>query len=671
MDDSLSDSTPPPRLDNRISAAIIPPPSHIKLRLNETYLNIKSNKFHSENGLSAILSKPYSLALYPTKHERIINQNLYSFPTHQLIILVHGHGAHMNSTFLPLLADELAKLGKFVLRFDFRNCGDSETHTSVNRTINDDIDDLDSIVNFCLNKNNLYDDSFSTIFPYKVSLNSIVGHSKGVLIMFAWASTSNVKIPLLVNCSGRFDGEGFLKKLHRERYDDEEEEHSLKHLENVTLLVRRYGQLEEVPIHLNELLSIGNFNLKEVCSNLNKNVDNIVSCYGSKDQIVPLDALSKFSNLFNEFKINHYSEVIINADHNYYGLKDDNNVSKLSLCNGKVNYSMDLVKLLIKNYFTDEFQLKSFFRKNEMITPSINNYIILRKFKKIPRYPLPFKYSSVSNFRDIGGYYTKFPKLRVKTNCIYRSANMSGMTPMTKIFIENDLNIKKIFDLRSKNEILENGQIDNCNYIKNLPFNNNKPLSPESLPQQFKSLLISPFNYPDIYIKILRSSIESIKKFFNYIIDGSVNPENAIIFHCTAGKDRTGILTMLLLSILGVNDDTIAKEYQLTTFGLKTEEYLLKKIEVTSDLYYAILKDEHNEDTEPSTPDTQAVKTLIYNGQITPQTIFQSLVAADYEVMRLFIDQFNEIYTDTETFFRNELGFSFSDIHALRDALLE
>jgi protein tyrosine/serine phosphatase len=45
-------------------------------------------------------------------------------------------------------------------------------------------------------------------------------------------------------------------------------------------------------------------------------------------------------------------------------------------------------------------------------------------------------------------------------------------------------------------------------------------------------------------------------------------PNNAFIVHCTAGKDRTGVLCALLLSLCGVEDDIVAGEYALTEAGL-------------------------------------------------------------------------------------------------------
>lgn len=46
------------------------------------------------------------------------------------------------------------------------------------------------------------------------------------------------------------------------------------------------------------------------------------------------------------------------------------------------------------------------------------------------------------------------------------------------------------------------------------------------------------------------------------------SPDKPLIVHCTAGKDRTGVLCALILSLCGVDDDTVAYEYSLTDIGL-------------------------------------------------------------------------------------------------------
>lgn len=46
------------------------------------------------------------------------------------------------------------------------------------------------------------------------------------------------------------------------------------------------------------------------------------------------------------------------------------------------------------------------------------------------------------------------------------------------------------------------------------------------------------------------------------------DPTKPLIIHCTAGKDRTGVICALILSLCGVDDDSVAREYSLTELGL-------------------------------------------------------------------------------------------------------
>lgn len=45
-----------------------------------------------------------------------------------------------------------------------------------------------------------------------------------------------------------------------------------------------------------------------------------------------------------------------------------------------------------------------------------------------------------------------------------------------------------------------------------------------------------------------------------------------VLIHCTAGKDRTGVICALILSLCGVEDKVIAHEYSLTELGLRVRK---------------------------------------------------------------------------------------------------
>ena len=60
------------------------------------------------------------------------------------------------------------------------------------------------------------------------------------------------------------------------------------------------------------------------------------------------------------------------------------------------------------------------------------------------------------------------------------------------------------------------------------------------------------------------------------------------MFHCAAGKDRTGILAALILGGLGVDDDVIAADYGLTAIGMRR---MRAWIEVNSPESFALMND--------------------------------------------------------------------------------
>lgn len=67
------------------------------------------------------------------------------------------------------------------------------------------------------------------------------------------------------------------------------------------------------------------------------------------------------------------------------------------------------------------------------------------------------------------------------------------------------------------------------------------------------------------YYDILESAPPSYRKILLHLAN---EPSKPLIVHCTAGKDRTGVICALILSLCGVPDDVVAYEYSLTEKGL-------------------------------------------------------------------------------------------------------
>ena len=170
------------------------------------------------------------------------------------------------------------------------------------------------------------------------------------------------------------------------------------------------------------------------------------------------------------------------------------------------------------------------------------------------------------NFRDIGGYVTKDGK-HVKWGKIYRSASLNKLTDDDLKKLQN-LSLAYIADFRGPYEVqaapdrvpvnvirisLPAGSenIGDSNYMKNMI----QQMRKDSSLVAFYSTL-TPFK-------------ERYKPVFDEMLQ--LNKDSAMLFHCTAGKDRTGIAAALILYSLGVDEQTIMQDYLATNYYRSAE----------------------------------------------------------------------------------------------------
>lgn len=160
------------------------------------------------------------------------------------------------------------------------------------------------------------------------------------------------------------------------------------------------------------------------------------------------------------------------------------------------------------------------------------------------------------NFRDIGGYPTADGR-SVKWGLYYRAGRQDRMTP-EDLARARELGIKTQIDLRTSGEIEDQTR---------------GPL--ESFGAQYHHIPVIPDGSMDRLAQIVGDTGISGKRYLGYLELGSQTwlklfdlfaeaERHPLLIHCTAGKDRTGVSTAFLLSVLGVERAVIEADYVMT-----------------------------------------------------------------------------------------------------------
>ena len=154
---------------------------------------------------------------------------------------------------------------------------------------------------------------------------------------------------------------------------------------------------------------------------------------------------------------------------------------------------------------------------------------------------LNFKY--ISNLRDIGGYVTKDNRV-TKFNRIMRSSLIKNLEPEEFEYLKRN-NLCLNIDIRNKNDlnVRVNYLQDKVKFM-NSPFNDEIPALEKDIPLGYMALV------EDRNIKLIFDAIRENK--------------GLIIINCSMGKDRTGVIMMLIELLCGVTNKDIISDYMLS-----------------------------------------------------------------------------------------------------------
>jgi protein tyrosine/serine phosphatase len=159
------------------------------------------------------------------------------------------------------------------------------------------------------------------------------------------------------------------------------------------------------------------------------------------------------------------------------------------------------------------------------------------------------------NFRDLGGYQGRDGRV-VRWRRLFRADGLDRLTEADLRQIET-LGLRTVIDLRTGDEVARGRLAPTAGE----PAWHHLPML-DVLPAQEEYEAWARAAYvADQYLAMTASAADSVAAFLHLACNPDAYP---LVFHCFAGKDRTGILTALVLGLLGVPDADIVEDYALS-----------------------------------------------------------------------------------------------------------
>lgn len=176
----------------------------------------------------------------------------------------------------------------------------------------------------------------------------------------------------------------------------------------------------------------------------------------------------------------------------------------------------------------------------------------------------------ISNFRDVKGYVNA-DGWRMKPNCIFRGASLDRLTKEEALYMEKELGIRYILDYRDEQEaalkpdIRSNGmRYERISALQ---------LAGEKRGFDFGSMLSQPLNAEHLaflidYLKAGYRQMPFANPAYQRLFEILLAADGHVYFHCSAGKDRTGVGAFLIMMALGMSEQDAIDEYLLSNIHL-------------------------------------------------------------------------------------------------------
>lgn len=178
------------------------------------------------------------------------------------------------------------------------------------------------------------------------------------------------------------------------------------------------------------------------------------------------------------------------------------------------------------------------------------------------------------NTRDLGGYetekgYTSWKKL-LRSDCC------SSLTNEDISRLKNEYNLSKVIDLRSFHEI--NTLKNKLSEVEGIEYYHISLMDDVDPTQNIDMSILNNKFLTNSYLEMLDTKQEELFLILSLILDTDEN--ESILFNCTAGQDRTGVVSMMLLGLLGVSRQDIASNYMQSTNNLKYNHIMQERLKL-------------------------------------------------------------------------------------------
>lgn len=239
------------------------------------------------------------------------------------------------------------------------------------------------------------------------------------------------------------------------------------------------------------------------------------------------------------------------------------------------------------------------------------------------------------NFRDLSIYVNR-DGYRLAEGCFFRSGKLYKLSKAEKRCFDS-LQIKTVLDFRTPEEqeskpdtVLEGAKYFTLPLVESEMFG----ITHEGKkPAKYSR----PPHMPSLYRKLVTAevAVNAIKGALEIIFDPK--REGPILWHCTEGKDRAGLVTVMFLYALGYPMETIYEDYEKTNASSEPKGRKYRRL----------------------------IRLLMFNKELA-QGVYHAMLASK-EYLDAALDEINKVYGDLSNFLHDRLGISEEMIAAFKE----